>query len=100
MNIAKLKTALQRRYDAGRKTGGDRMNLDALEYIEQLEAELAALKQAIQAEPELPGDMPDAMWCALNDDRDAMNEAFRIVVRQTKEGILERAKLSKENKHE
>ncbi len=47
MNIAKLKTALQRRHDAGMRTGGDRMNLDALEYIGQLESELAAQETLI-----------------------------------------------------
>ncbi len=54
-------------------------------------AELAALKQAVLDEPELPGEMPDEMWDAIKGDRDAITEALRIVIRQTKAGILERA---------
>lgn len=46
---------------------------------------------AIAAEPELPGEMPDEMWDVMNSgDRDAVTEAMRIAVRQTKEGIRER----------
>lgn len=45
------------------------------------------VKAAIEAEPELPGDMPDEMWEACKSDRDTMQEAMRIVVRLTKEGI-------------
>lgn len=45
---------------------------------------------AVDAEPELPGDMPDEMWEAARNDRDAMAEAMRIAVRQTKAGIKER----------
>ena len=44
----------------------------------------------IDAEPGLPGDMPDEMWEAIRDDRDAAAEAMRIVVRQTKQGIINR----------
>lgn len=50
-----------------------------------------ALMQAIVDEPELPGGMPEEMWDAICNDRDAATEAFRIVVRQTKEGITTRA---------
>jgi hypothetical protein len=46
--------------------------------------------QAVDGEPELPGDMTDEMWAAIAGDRDAMAEALRIVVRQTKAGIRER----------
>lgn len=45
---------------------------------------------AIEAEPALPGHMPDEMWAAINGDRDAIEEAMRIAVRQTKSGIKER----------
>lgn len=45
---------------------------------------------AIDAEPELPGEIPDEMWEAIKNDRDACTEAMRIVVRQTKEGIKNR----------
>ena len=46
--------------------------------------------KAVEAEPELPGSMPDEMWDAIAGDRDATEEALRIVVRQTKAGIIER----------
>lgn len=45
---------------------------------------------AIEQEPELPGDMPDDMWEAIKGDRDAVQEAMRIAVRQTKGGIRDR----------
>ena len=38
-------------------------------------------------EPELPGEMPDEMWEAIQGDRDAVGEALRIAVRQTKQNI-------------
>lgn len=47
-------------------------------------------RAAIMAEPELPGDMPDEMWEAIRNDRDAAVECMRIVVRQTKAGIIKR----------
>lgn len=45
---------------------------------------------AIDQEPEVPGEMPDEMWEAIKGDRDAMTNAIRIAVRQTKEGIRNR----------
>lgn len=45
---------------------------------------------AVEAEPELPGPMPDEMYAALQGDRDACAEACRIIVRQTKAGIKSR----------
>jgi hypothetical protein len=46
---------------------------------------------AVEAEPELPGDMPDEMWEELQTmDREEMVTALRIVVRQTKDGIRDR----------
>lgn len=45
---------------------------------------------AVNEEPECPGDMPDEMWEAIRDDRDAVAEAIRIAVRQTKQNILNR----------
>ncbi len=36
--IESIKAELRKRHDAGQKTGDDRLNLDALEYIEKLEA--------------------------------------------------------------
>lgn len=49
---------------------------------------------AITEEPELPGEMPDEMMDVLRSDRDALTGAMRIVVRQTKDGILTRGLLS------
>lgn len=46
--------------------------------------------QAVNDEPDLPDDMPDEMWAAISNDRDAANELFRIVVRATKAGIINR----------
>lgn len=53
------------------------------------------VRAAIDAEPELPGDMPDEMWGALRsfayrDDREGMIEALRLAVRMTKQGIKAR----------
>ena len=52
--------------------------------------------EAVEAEPELPGEMPEEMWDALEamrgivGEREAMTEAFRIVVHLTKKGIAAR----------
>ena len=48
------------------------------------------VRAAAMAEPELPGDMPDEMWEACRSDRATMQEAMRVVVRLTRDGILER----------
>lgn len=48
------------------------------------------VRSAAMAEPELPGEMPNEMWDAINNDRDAATKAMRIIVRQTREGILGR----------
>lgn len=50
-------------------------------------------RAAIEAEPELPGEMPDEMWQAISKDKDAAAECLRIVVRQTKAGIIQRLNL-------
>lgn len=55
------------------------------------------LLKAVDDEPELPGDMPEAMWLALRvmveqNDREGMIEALRIAVRHTKSGIRDRVK--------
>lgn len=52
--------------------------------------ELNAAIKAVNDEPELPGEMPDEMWNAIRNDRDAVAEALRIAVRQTKSGIIKR----------
>lgn len=46
--------------------------------------------KAVDDEPELPDEMPDAIWEACRSDRDTMQEALRVVVRLTKEGICSR----------
>lgn len=48
------------------------------------------VRAAAMAEPELPGDMPDEMWEACRSDRATMQDAMRVVVRLTRDGILER----------
>jgi hypothetical protein len=45
---------------------------------------------AIREEPELPGPMPDAMWSAINGDKDAIEEGMRIAVRYAKRDIRAR----------
>lgn len=50
-------------------------------------------RAAIEAEPELPGEMPDEIWQAMSKDKDAAAECLRIVVRQTKAGIIQRLNL-------
>ena len=63
----------------------------SLEYIPPTPT-LDQVMSEVDAEPELPGPMPDEMWTACNGDRDATQEAMRIVVRLTKEGIRTRLK--------
>lgn len=50
-----------------------------------------ALLQAIEEEPEFPGQMPDEMWEALRNDRDALTFAFVASARATKSEIKKRA---------
>ena len=71
------------------------MNTQDLKEIFAINAEATRIErerclQAVEDEPELPGDMSDEMWDAIAGDRDAMAEALRIVVRQTKAGIRDR----------
>lgn len=47
---------------------------------------------AVEVEPELDDAMPDDMWEALRNDRDAMETAMRVVVQKTKQAILARIK--------
>jgi len=59
---------------------------------------LSAVLKAIDDEPEYPGKMPDEMFEAIKNDRDAMEEGMRITVRLTKLGIKNRVmELDKEN---
>jgi hypothetical protein len=52
--------------------------------------DISEVQYAVESEPEMPGQMPDEMWDAIRNDRDACAEAMRIAVRQTKSGILGR----------
>ncbi len=45
---------------------------------------------AIDAESEAPGEMPDAMWNAIRNDRDAATRLCQITVMLSKHGIRER----------
>lgn len=54
---------------------------------------------AVNLEPELPGHMPKEMFeeikrLVLADDVDGLSELLRIIVRQTKEGIITRLTLA------
>ena len=51
---------------------------------------LSAVYKAIDAEPELPGEMPNEVWEALRSDRAMMETIMRGVVQTTKQGIRER----------
>jgi hypothetical protein len=57
----------------------------------------AGVAEAVDAEPEFPGAMPDEMWEEVKGDRDAWEESMRIAVRLTKKNIRERALGHKEN---
>ena len=46
--------------------------------------------QAVKDEPEMPDEMPDAVWDVISTDKDAAQELFRIAIRQTKTGIINR----------
>ena len=46
--------------------------------------------QAIEDEPEFPGDIDDELWDALNGNKENVISAMRSSVRLTKKGIVER----------
>ena len=48
---------------------------------------LSAALQAVDAEPEYPGEMPEDMYEAIRKNKNVMEEAFRITVRLTKKAI-------------
>ncbi len=50
----------------------------------------ARFEEVVRSEEELDGDMPEVMFRACRENKDAMAEAMRVVVRQTKAGILTR----------
>ena len=51
---------------------------------------LSAVYKAIDAEPELPGEMPDEVWEALRSDRAMMETVLRGIVQTTKQNIRDR----------
>jgi hypothetical protein len=51
---------------------------------------LSTVREAISLEPELPGGMPNDMWDAIRNDRDACEKAMKMTVASTKAGIKER----------
>lgn len=70
-------------------SGNERAEL-ITEFTKQFALQVAT--EAVEEEPELEGEMPDEMFEAIKNDRGALIEAFRITVRQTKEGILKNIK--------
>ncbi|NMB83277.1 MAG: hypothetical protein GYA14_15820 [Ignavibacteria bacterium] len=46
--------------------------------------------EAIDVEPELPGEMPDEIYQSVQGDKDALAELLRITVGETKRGIRNR----------
>lgn len=67
---------------------GHCLNCDKLQAT--IETLMGAFIKAIQDEPEMPGGMPDDMWRAIQNDRDACNVAIQTTIKLTKDGILER----------
>ena len=51
---------------------------------------VAVAVQCVEQEEELPGDMPDELWDAIKNDRDACVKSHQIAVRKTKENIIAR----------
>lgn len=56
----------------------------------QTHMKLELVHNAIDDEPEFPGDMPDEMWEAIRNNRDAMMKAMKLAVQLTKSGIKDR----------
>ena len=53
---------------------------------------IQAAIEAVEAERELPGDMPDELWENIKSDRASATNALRFTVRATKENIINRLK--------
>ena len=51
---------------------------------------LSTVRSAIDQEPEFPDQMPDEMWEAIKNDREACEKAFKMTVIETKAGIKSR----------
>ena len=58
--------------------------------MDLVEKEKQRCIDAVNAEPEYPGEVSDKMWEAVKDDRDLMREVLRLTVELTKKGIIER----------
>ena len=77
----------------------DNIPLDEFEQGYQVELITKALKAygderveevigVVESEPEMPDQMPDEMWDAIRNNRDACGESHRIAVRITKRNIV------------
>jgi hypothetical protein len=53
---------------------------------------LSKVIKAIDDEPELPGEMPNEIWSAFKDNKYAVEELLRTIVRDTKREIIKRIK--------
>lgn len=61
-----------------------------LGYVRQRDEAYAIAEKAIQDEPEFTDEMPDEMFEAIRNDRDALTFALRHAVASTKAAILAR----------
>lgn len=67
-------------------------SVPATRVLQLLRAEHQWVREMVEKEEELSGDMPDEMWEAIKNDRDATAQAMRIAVRCTKQNILTKLK--------
>ena len=58
--------------------------------LTQSQNEVERLRKAIEDEPELPGEMPDEMWNAMNGNREQTTLFMQFIVKTTKRNILAR----------
>jgi len=83
-------TAMTKAHD----TLADQVALDTARIITvvqqytEAQQEVARLTQIVRDEPELPGEMPLEIYELVKNDREAIAEFARIVVRETKKNIL------------
>lgn len=69
-----MKEECKEAYDAGDREG----------YLRALDTAV----KGIENEPTFPGEMPDEIFKAIRNDKDAISNALRIAVKQTKENII------------
>lgn len=55
-----------------------------------LEEEIGRLKEIVESEPELPGEMPDSIYLICQRNKSEMEDVLRASVKATKHNILER----------